>query len=242
MLACDGTHIRISMQNMKLDKPVTAPDSKDTILKPIHKRKDHLVTHPKDQRFHLKYLSKKYLKKLKSHKILWNDLESERTAGLLQHVNNQCPSPVYKILLLFTQQVQHQDVIQSIAHILYMSGDAAFSSVLPFDGHDLLLSICNDTMTGIFNQKKLAEMKTYSIEFSQLITLSEHHNCTALVVNFARCLVGKIIDVHLNNRLKPTIRQVPNSYNPSTGTVYYFTQSGEQLREMPKYETCEGDK
>ena len=67
----------------------------------------------------------------------------------------------------------------------------ALSSVLPFDWHDLLLSICSDVMTGIFNQKKLAEMKTYSIEFSQLITLSEHHNCTALVVNLPDSLLRK---------------------------------------------------
>ena len=124
MLACDGTHIGISMQNMKLNKPVTEPDLKDTILKPIHKRKDHLVIHPKDQRLHLKYLSKKYLKKLKPHEILPNDLECQRTADLLQHVNNKCPLPVYEILLLFTQQVQHQDILQCITHILYMmSGD-----------------------------------------------------------------------------------------------------------------------
>ena len=97
-------------------------------------------------------------------------------------------------------------------------------------------------MTGIFNHKKLAEMKKYSIEFSHLITLSQHHNCTALVVNFARCLVEKVNEVHMNNRPKPSIMHIPNSYNPSTGTAYYFTKSGEQLREMPKYEICEGDK
>ena len=123
-----------------------------------------------------------------------------------------------------------------------ISGDAALLSVLPFDGHDLLLSICSDAMIGIFNQKKLAEMKTYLIEFFQLITLSEHHNCTAPVVNFARFLVEKVNEVHVNNRPKPSIRLIPNSYNPSTGTAYYFTQSGEQLREMPKYEICEGHK
>ena len=39
MLACDGTYIGILMHNMKLDKPVTAPDLKDTIIKPHHKRK-----------------------------------------------------------------------------------------------------------------------------------------------------------------------------------------------------------
>ena len=195
---------------MKLNKPVTAPDLKDTILNPIHKGKDCLVIHPKDQRLHLKYLSKMYLNKLKPHEILWNDLESERTADILQHVNNQCPLPVYEILFLFTQEAWHQDVLQCIMHILYMlSGDAALSSVVPFNSHDLLLSICNNAVTGIFNQKKLAEMKTYSIGFSQLITLSEHHNCTALVVNFARCLVEKVNEVHINNRPEPIIRQIP---------------------------------
>ena len=123
-----------------------------------------------------------------------------------------------------------------------LSRDAALLSVVPFDGHDSLLLICNDVMTGIFTQKKLAEMKTYLIEFSQLITLSECHNCTAPVVNFARFLDDKVNEVHMNNRPEPTIRQIPSSYNPSTGTSYYFTQSGEQLREMPKYEICEGNK
>ena len=157
-------------------------------------------------------------------KTTWNTLEwlgIWRTADLIQHVNNQCPVPVYEILLLFTQQVQHPDVLQCIAHILYMlSGDAALSSVVPFNSHDLFLSICNNVMIGIFNQKKLAEIKTYSFEFSQLIILSECHNCTALVVNLARCLVEKVNKVHMNNRPEPTIRQIPNPYNPPTGTVY----------------------
>ena len=228
---------------MKLNKPVTEPDLKDTILKPIHKRNDCLVICPKDQRVHLKYLCKKYLKKLKPQEILPNDLEYQRTADLLQHVNNECPVPVYEILLLFTQQVQHQYILQSIPQILYMlSRDAALSTVVPFNGHDLLFSIWSDAMTGIFNHKELAEMKTYWIEFSQLITLSQHHNYTAVIVNFARCLVEKVNEVHMNNRPKPTIRQIPNSYDPSTGTVYYFTQSGEQLKEMPKYEISEGYK
>ena len=37
ILACDGTHIGISIRNMKLEKPVTDPDLPDTTYKAQHK-------------------------------------------------------------------------------------------------------------------------------------------------------------------------------------------------------------
>ena len=43
ILACDGTHIGVSVRNMKLEKPVTMPDIKDDALKPIHKRGDRVI-------------------------------------------------------------------------------------------------------------------------------------------------------------------------------------------------------
>ena len=90
--------------------------------------------------------------------------------------------------------------------------------------------------------KKLQEMKLYCIEFAQMISFSQHHQCTALTVNFAKCIIEKINEVHQNNHPAPNVACIPNTYNPSTGTAYYFTQSGKQLREMPKYQVCEGDK
>ena len=123
-----------------------------------------------------------------------------------------------------------------------LSGDAAMSTLLPFKCHDLLLSICNEAMMGIFDNNKIQEMKLYCIEFAQLISFSQNHQCTAFAVNFARCLIDKIREVHGNNQPVPNVACIPNSYNPSTGTAYYFTESGEQLREMPKYEVFEGNK
>ena len=43
ILACDGTHIGVSVRNMNLDMPVTMPDMKDAVLKPMHKRGDRLI-------------------------------------------------------------------------------------------------------------------------------------------------------------------------------------------------------
>ena len=85
-------------------------------------------------------------------------------------------------------------------------------------------------------------MKMYCIELAQLIVLGPKHNCTVLCVNFIRSLVGKIQEVHENNRPSPPVTEILGSYNPSSGTVYYFTESGNQLRQMPKYEVCPGDK
>ena len=79
------------------------------------------------------------------------------------------------------------------------------SSLLPFKCHDLLLSICNEAMTGVFNNNKVQEMKLYCIEFAQLISFSHHHQCTALAVNFARCLIEKIREVHQNNHPVPNV-------------------------------------
>ena len=48
--------------------------------------------------------------------------------------------------------------------------------------------------------------------------------------------------MHENNRPSPAVNPVPNSYNPSSGTAYYFTPSGAQLRQLPRYEVCTDDK
>ena len=83
ILACDGTHIGVSVRNMKLEKPVTMPDIKDGALKPMHKRGDRVILQHAGARRHLKYLSKKYLKKLKQNEILQPELEREKTREML---------------------------------------------------------------------------------------------------------------------------------------------------------------
>jgi hypothetical protein len=37
LLACDGTHIGVSVKHLRLDHPVTAPDD-PTVKDPLHKR------------------------------------------------------------------------------------------------------------------------------------------------------------------------------------------------------------
>ena len=50
VLACDGTHIGVSIKNMKLSTPVTSVDDVDTQVNPSHKR---LVPHVVGVIFHI---------------------------------------------------------------------------------------------------------------------------------------------------------------------------------------------
>ena len=65
MLACDGTHIGVSIRNMHLDPAVTTIDDKETTLKSLHKRNNRLILRDKTHRKHMRYLAKKFLNKLK---------------------------------------------------------------------------------------------------------------------------------------------------------------------------------
>ena len=56
ILASDGTHIGVSLRNMKLDKPITSPDN-DVVLNSLHIRGNRVIITDVDARRHLKYIS-----------------------------------------------------------------------------------------------------------------------------------------------------------------------------------------
>ena len=243
LLACDGTHIGVSVRNVKLDKPVTKPDIKNGALKPIHKKGDRVILQHAGARRHLKYMSKKYLKKLKQNEILQPELEREKTKEVLEITSRISPQPCYESLLIFTEKAMHQDMLHVLARLYYMlSGDAAMSTVVPFDCHELL-QVCYDcALLGQPSDKAIQELKTYCVELVQLIIFGITHKCQQFVKDFCKCLGDEIKSVHGNNRPSPPVNPVPNSYNSSSGTAYYFTPSGVQLCQLPKYEVCAVDK
>ena len=119
-MACDGTYIGVSVRNMKLEKPVTMPDIKDGALKPMHKRGDRIILQHAGTRRHLKYLSKKYLKKLKQNEILQPELEREKTREMLEIASRITPQAFYESLLIFTEKTMHQDMLHVLARLYYV--------------------------------------------------------------------------------------------------------------------------
>ena len=59
---------------------------------------------------------------------------------------------------------------------------------------------------------------------------------TAVLPPFFRYLTEKVKSIHYGD-LQPTpVEEIEGTHDPRTGTAYYFTASGNQLRKMPQYE------
>ena len=66
--------------------------------------------------------------------------------------------------------------------------------------------------------------------------LSIKHGCIPLVTEFWE-YVQKIVEkLHKdNNRPSPPVARIPNTYDPSSGSAYYFTEHGDQICKMLQY-------
>ena len=112
---------------------------------------------------------------------------------MLEIASRITPQAFYKSLLIFTQKAMHDDILHVLAILYYMlSGDAAMSTVAPFDSHELL-QLCYDcALVGQPSEKDLQELKTYCVELVQLIMFGITHKCQKFVKDFCQCLVGEI--------------------------------------------------
>ena len=181
---------------MKLERPVTDPDLPDTTDKAQHKRGDRVfIKDPRENQF---------------------DADGNEIIPQQQEL--------YEALLVFTGNLpMHKGVINVLTRLFLMiSGDAAMSSVVSFPYHDLLNVSCDDALNNTLNDGDIQNLK-YSIELAQLLVLCQKHNCTQFGVDFSRCLMRKIKDVHKHNRPAPEVEVIPNTYDPSSGCAYYFT-------------------
>ena len=122
-----------------------------------------------------------------------------------------------------------------------LSGDAAMSSVASFPCHDLLEQCYTDVLNSRLQDGNIHKLKKYTIELVQLLVCGKKYNCTQFAVDFCTCLLRKIRNVHQHNRPAPIVQAKPNTYDPSSGCTYYFTESEEQVCNMSTYYVS-GDK
>ena len=236
ILAGDGTHIGVSVRNMNLMKPVNAPDTEE-VSTSVHRRYARVLIKNKEHRQHLNYLCKKYLKKLKGPDILDPDTEGTKTHHLLTYMQTTTSIEVTQFFIAFAQRTEDREVLHCMARLLYMmSGDAALSSVLPFDSHTLLQRCCEGISNGDAVDILLERMKKYCVEVAHILHLSVIHDITNMVIGFLMYALDQINTVHANNKPVPDSNPIPKSYNPTDGCAYYFTPSGSQMRQMPTYE------
>ena len=240
ILACDGTHIGVSLRNMRLEKPVTAPEDLDRILKPVHKRIARMIIQKRPHRAHLRYLCRSQMRKLKPAEELDPQIEATNTQELIQHVQDNCDIRMAAFITVFAQKNEHQEMLLAMAKLLHMlSGDAALSSVVPFDSHRIIIQCCTDALNNTETANHMDKLKHWCMEVATLLTLGRRYQLLDLITNFCHSLIDEVCRMHSEDRDAPPAQRIPNTYDPPSGTVYYFTPHGDRLRNMPQYDISE---
>ena len=116
-----------------------------------------------------------------------------------------------------------------------LAGDAPISAVVPFRFHKHIITTC----TAIRNEEpfhnKLDEMNAYGMEISRALLKSTEYGCALECVDFIEYLVHTVTETHGIDHKTQEPCAIPNSYDPESGTAYYFTPHGNQIRRQPKY-------
>ena len=121
------------MCNMNLENLVTCADD-PRCLKPTHECNTRLLLPKRIHREHLRYLTLKMLKKLPHNEEMDMDEEATKTNHMVVYATTVCGQETISFLLAFAQKTEEEEVLKSMACILYMmSGNSALSSVVPFD-------------------------------------------------------------------------------------------------------------
>ena len=172
VLACDGTHISVSVKHMELDHPVTEPDLKE-VMKPIHKCRNGVLVYNNEARRQLKYITQKILGKLKPNELLTFEVEERRKQELLQEIHNMNHIELTSFIDFYLDETQDHEVTIGIARVMQMfCGDASMSSTLPFRSHDILHMILDSAENNSSVGPGFEEMKKYNKEIANLVLIS----------------------------------------------------------------------
>lgn len=232
VLACDGTHIGISLKHRNVEKSVTRPDTNE-VLKPLHKRNDRVLIKDVSSRKHLRYLCKKTLTKLKREDYLDPDEENRRSLHLINYCQAHCEEDAHKFITAFVEDRLDDRIIKAMARFLYLvSGDAALSTVAPFGSHEVITKACDDSINGQCSAATMNDLRKWSTEIGELLVEAERSGSpieVEMVANFATHIIKRVVDIHGQDRPAPQpVRQV-GTYDPRTGTAYYFTEHGDKV-------------
>ena len=78
-------------------------------------------------------------------------------------------------------------------------------------------------------------MCKYNPHIADLFWITSDAGKVDELINLLMYFIDRIENVQYKNPNPTEIQEIPNSYDPKSGTAYYFTEKGNQLREMPTY-------
>ena len=235
VLACDGTHIGVSLRHLKLDKPVTKPDKTD-VSPWVHGKPERRMFHRKQDKDHVKYMCRKILNQIKPEQILSDIDERGLTLETLQKISQDKPLRDFIEPILY--QTGRKDYLDMCAEFVHsLSGDEFIGTVVSPRCIPLLRTIFDKIARNENCAQELGMMRKYNCQIADLFWIASDAGKVEEVVTFLKYLIDRVEAVHYKDPNPTEVKEIANSYDPRTGTAYYFTERGNQLREMPTYQT-----
>ena len=257
VLACDGTHIGVSVKLQQLDEPITKPDLPDQ-LKAVHKIHNRcFLPYPRydKEKFQTKQAykdAKDAVRRARDYlyflicnvlqeddfQLSVSDLEVNDQQNLISALDIFGYEGIKDFMVKFIEQELPPQVQVQTAKALkvIMKRDYAVSNLLPVGYHPQLkecLEAIETSSPGF--ERKIQGIRQFSVEIAELLLGAIASDTVAEVVSFVRGLLQFIEDVHSQDRETADPLPIPGTYNPPSGTAYYFTEHGQKLREMPTY-------
>ena len=147
--------------------------------------------------------------------------------------------PFLTVLQGFIDKRFPEPFLQTFARLLFLlSGDAAVVTVVPFDSHSLIDDISNSLLREEDDncKKWIDQLTKYSTEIAELFSLARQFGHVKVICDFALYLVRYVVKTHQDDCEPQPADPIPGTYNPESGVAYYFTEHGNQLRKLPKYD------
>lgn len=235
MLACDGTHVGPAV--CKLDiRPIDAPEL-DRHVAPNHRRYTRVFLpyqtglSDSDVRY-----ARQHLSQLCQH-ILVSSVEArpvdqQKTEALLR----VAPPESHTVLRRFcSRDYSPRLCVRLAAFLRILSSDTPLIAVLPKAYHGVVSTALQEAVETGSTARAIAPLRNVCPEVSAVLQVCEGAEVTE-IANFFSFLVSATAALHHSDPCTSQSATMSGTYDPSKGVAYYFSESGEQVRQLPVFD------
>lgn len=241
LLACDATHAGVAFRQLRVT-PIERPEI-DQAWSAKHRRfdrvflADELAEHKGDircARKHLKYLCRLILSELPSNEQILDDtILKANNDNLLKLV----PSCCVRLMTNFVNRIYDCELLHALACVLLLlSSDAPLSAFISHSQCPNVRTAVACINDGIDVENSIDVASLCFPELKPLLRLSAGTDYMWEVCTFVRYLCETVEKRHAMDQPSAAVEPIPSSYNPESGVAYYFTESGNQVRKLPRYD------
>jgi hypothetical protein len=230
MLACDGTHVGVSLRNVRITA-IETPDKAavngetclrryDRVFLPYRPGLDNAKV--RSARCHLLDIAKRAINE---DTVIPQPVDEEsRNVELVDCLPDiEC---VKTVIRKFMSRSYPTPVNESLAIVLSMlATDAPVSSMLPYRCLSVFEASINLICVNSQVSLQLNNIATYSPELSSLLSRSLNTGFLIEITGFCQYLSHLVQLVHETDVVSRAASAMPGTYNPERGVTYYFSES-----------------